>query len=182
MRKTTAGYALLLLFIIAAIAYAALTDNHDGTIADSTNALLWSKHFDANISYTDASTSADNFQAGGFGDWRLPTQSELETLIDTTGTYYPKINPMFNLGAHPIRDWTFWSSTQDPNANDYVPGLQDRYVAVSFDTGETLTAFKTQHFSARYVRPDTPVDNPVEWDASGDQVLWTDGGDIVEWH
>ena len=48
---------------------------------DSSSGLVWSAKAPDEMSYKDAVDYCDNLSVGGFGGWRLPTISELRTLI-----------------------------------------------------------------------------------------------------
>lgn len=48
---------------------------------DSANKLIWSASNGKNAKWADAKTHCDNLTDGGFKDWRMPTISELRTLV-----------------------------------------------------------------------------------------------------
>ncbi len=55
----------------------------DGTVLDRRTGLMWAaKDNGKNISWSDAKRYCENYQGGGYTDWRLPTQSELEGVYD----------------------------------------------------------------------------------------------------
>ena len=59
------------------------TDNEDGTVTDNITGLMWQQSPDLNgdgvinvddkLSYEDALAGADQFNLGGYNDWRLPS-------------------------------------------------------------------------------------------------------------
>lgn len=61
------------------------------TVTDSTTGLMWAAQDNrADITLDNGLLYCENFSAGGFTDWRLPTQDELATLYDgsvTSGAY-----------------------------------------------------------------------------------------------
>jgi hypothetical protein len=117
-------------------------DNGDGTITDAKTGLMWEKKdqsgglHDRLNSYTwtmtSVGTAADGtlfttFLAGlnasggfaGHTDWRIPTISELETIIDYSGSF-PTVSAAFNSGCVAACSVTtcsctvqsgYWSST-----------------------------------------------------------------------
>lgn len=55
----------------------------NGTILDTSTNLMWAaKDNGSDISWTNAKSYCQNFRAGGFRDWRMPTQAELVGLYD----------------------------------------------------------------------------------------------------
>jgi formylglycine-generating enzyme required for sulfatase activity len=82
------------------------TDNHDGTVTDTTTGLMWQQGTAPSaMSWTDAKAyCASTLKAGGHSDWRLPTKIELQSLVDY-GTAAPTINAVFQ-GTQPDNYWT----------------------------------------------------------------------------
>ena len=106
--------------------------NGDSTIADQATGLMWmqydSGHLDAGINggmnWEDALSWAENREHAGYGDWRLPTVKELQSIVDysrspaTHGT--AAIDPIFTSSAITDEeggsDFAFyWSSTTHTN-------------------------------------------------------------------
>jgi len=89
-------------------------DNGDGTVSDLSTGLMWAK--DGNgpgcnnggvLGWEDAVDFAEALVFAGHEDWRLPTISELETIID-----YSNYNPVINSTVFPnSRSAYYWSST-----------------------------------------------------------------------
>ncbi len=81
----------LLLFIFLALGLTVMCsqghtfflDNGDGTITDTNTGLMWEKGDSGPYVYWDrADAYARELRTGGYDDWRLPTISELEKIID----------------------------------------------------------------------------------------------------
>jgi hypothetical protein len=88
------------------------TDNGDGTVTDNNTGLVWMKSTaDTN---TDGSITSDDrlswqdaidYCAGLGGGWRLPTYTELESIVDY-GRSLPTINPIFHCQSS-----AYWSAS-----------------------------------------------------------------------
>jgi len=94
------------------------TDNGDGTVSTNKSTLMWSK--DANIcgamTWDEASSCCADLNLAGHSDWRLPSISELNGLIDASQS-----NPALSPG-HPftnVQTWFYWSST-----SGMIPGCE----------------------------------------------------------
>ena len=56
----------------------------NGTVLDTKTNLMWSaKDNGSDINWEGAKSYCENFFAGGYRDWRLPTPAELATLYET---------------------------------------------------------------------------------------------------
>lgn len=108
--------------VMAPPGYTRFTDNGDDTVTDNNTKLIWSKH--ANLCGQKNWQYAKDFCSGltyaGHSDWRLPSISELKSLIDTSQS-----DPALPLG-HPfmnVQSYYYWSSTtcaSDPNRAWFV--------------------------------------------------------------
>jgi uncharacterized caspase-like protein len=59
----------------------------DGTVLDTRTSLMWAaKDNGSNINWPDARRYCESYRAGGYTDWRLPTQEELAGLYDESIT------------------------------------------------------------------------------------------------
>ncbi len=105
-------------------------DNGDGTITDKVNNLLWLKQgitkngVFQQMEYRDAERLAESYKIGEKAGWRLPTLSELETLlhherVKNASGKKSWINPAFDddRGHH------YWTST----TCEKVTFIKDRY-------------------------------------------------------
>lgn len=60
----------------------------NGTVLDKSTNLMWAaKDNGNNINWSNAKRYCENYRRGGYTDWRMPTQDELEGLYDFTKTY-----------------------------------------------------------------------------------------------
>ena len=177
-QKCKSAVILFIIFLLPIAAYAALTDNGDGTITDSTNSLQWSKLLRGPINWTDATAAADAATEAGQTDWRLPTLAELRTIIDSN--YWPQINPVFGMPPD-IGTWLNWTSgTIDDE--DFV--ISDRAYVVFFDDGTDRSIPKNNAQTYyRMVRSTADVaSNAILWETGGVQLLWETGGNDVVWN
>lgn len=60
-------------------------DNGDGTVTDSLTHLMWASK-DSLTTYDGASQFCNNYRAGGYSDWRMPSEEELNGLYDKSAT------------------------------------------------------------------------------------------------
>lgn len=81
----------------------------DETVTDTQTGLVWQQRvLYQPISYAKATSYVKSLDVGGHTDWRLPTLTELRTLVDTTHG-----NPSIDLYAFPdtpADEW-YWTST-----------------------------------------------------------------------
>ena len=150
-----------LLCALALPAWAAFTDNGNGTITDTTTGLVWDKCSRGQVwdnttppgtctgtasthdwaAALAQATAANAASHRGQADWRLPNRTELESLVQINavspaidGTYFP---------ATPS-NW-YWTSTT------FGPGPANAW-GVDFNSGDTSAFDKTYTFHVRLVR------------------------------
>ena len=120
-----------LLCALALPAWAAFTDNGDGTITDTTTGLVWDKcsrgqvwdnttppgtctgaasHHDWAAALAEA-TAANSASHRGHADWRLPNRTELESLVKIE-SFAPAIDGTVFPDTAPLGYWT--STTHAP--------------------------------------------------------------------
>jgi len=82
---------------------------NNGTVLDILTNLMWAaKDNGSNINWMDAKSYCKNYRVGGYTDWRMPTQDELEWLYD--------VNKNNRYGARVATDlilitkWWLWAS------------------------------------------------------------------------
>jgi hypothetical protein len=69
----------------------------DGTVLDTKTNLMWAEEANASlVTMHGANTFVGNYQAGGYADWRLPTQDEL------LGLYNPDKSILLGNGGKPL--------------------------------------------------------------------------------
>ncbi|MCP5088816.1 MAG: DUF1566 domain-containing protein [Rhodobacteraceae bacterium] len=98
-------------------------NNGDGTITDKVTGLMWEKSMGGKMTLKEAQRKANQSNLGGHGDWRIPTITELYSLIQFTGKHGPNSSKLFidkrffdqpfgdrSKGERPI-DAQTWSST-----------------------------------------------------------------------
>ena len=150
-----------LLCALALPAWAAFTDNGDGTITDTSTGLVWDKCSRGQVwdnttppgtctgaasthtwaaALTEA-TAANSASHRGQADWRLPNRTELESLVKIDA-----INPAIDGTHFPATPHTwYWTSTT------YAPGPANAWF-VHFINGYTFASYKTLTFHVRLVR------------------------------
>ena len=93
-------------------------DDYKEIVSDNITKLQWQDNSDASSitkTWADANTYCENLSLGGFTDWKLPSISELQTIVDD-GKYYPSVNSIFKN----ISSGYYWSSTANAYYSDYA--------------------------------------------------------------
>ena len=172
-----------LLCALALPAWAAFTDNGDGTITDSTTGLVWDKCSRGQVwdnttppgTCTGAAsthdwaaalaeaTAANSASHRGHADWRLPNRTELESLVKIDA-----IAPAIDGTVFPATAaaW-YWTSTT------YAP-LPAYAWDVNFYNGDSDPSYKTDSYHVRLVRSGQWFG---PWDALPPAVNGACGGD-----
>jgi hypothetical protein len=120
------------------------TDNEDGTVTDNATKLMWSKNanvFSLTYTWQTAVDICKGVALGDHYDWRLPSLSELESLIDK-GQSHPALppgNPFMN-----VQSDYYWSSS----THDWDVGS-----AWGVDVGSGSESYMPEPFTWEYVWP-----------------------------
>lgn len=123
--------------------FTALSDFGGAAVRDEETGLVWETTPETSeMSWTDARTLCADKDIGGRKGWRLPSTSELSSLVDPSVKTLPTLpagHPFIN-----VQD-VYWSATTvtDNTKNAWL---------VFFDTGKVLYAFKTITFHVWCVR------------------------------
>jgi hypothetical protein len=116
----------------------------DAAVRDNETGLVWEKTLETiEVSWTDARAACADKDVGGRKGWRLPSVSELASLVDpsiSTGPTLPLDHPFTN-----VQSSVYWSATT-------MAGNPKSAWLVFFDTGKVLYAFKTITFHVWCVR------------------------------
>jgi hypothetical protein len=88
------------------------TDNRDGTVTDKVTGLMWQQTIptlQTALTWTSAVKVCTLLTLGGYADWRLPSQTELLSIVDYT---IASPGPVINGVAFPAApSGLFWSAT-----------------------------------------------------------------------
>lgn len=118
----------------------------EAAVRDEETGLVWEKTLETiEMSWVDARSACADKDVGGRKGWRLPSISELASLIDPS----VRSGPLLPLG-HPFANLlgdVYWSATT--MADD-----QKKAWLVFFDTGKATFAYKTITFHVWCVRGD----------------------------
>jgi hypothetical protein len=129
--------------------FTTLTDFGGAAVRDEETGLVWETTLETSeMSWTDARAACADKDVGGRKGWRLPSISELSSLLDPT----VRTRPMLPLG-HPftnVQD-VYWSATT------MTDNTKSAWL-VFFDTGKVLHAFKTITFHVWCVRNGSTAD------------------------
>jgi hypothetical protein len=129
--------------------FTALSDFGGAAVRDEETGLVWEATLEqSEMSWTDARTLCADKDVGGRKGWRLPSISELSSLVDPSVKTLPTLpsgHPFIN-----VQD-VYWSATT------VTDNMKNAWL-VFFDTGKVLYAFKTITFHVWCVRNGTNAD------------------------
>lgn len=114
------------------------------TWKDPKTGLEWQCESPGEMTWHAALEYADSLILDGKNDWRLPSVSELETLLDR-GVLYYELRPIMREDV-PFRDMrSYWSATtfEDHTNNAWI---------VMFDGAYVLSYYKSNAYHVRCVR------------------------------
>lgn len=134
----------------------AYTDNGDGTITDRVTGLMWQKTDNGETTWDNAVTRAGSVTTGGYSDWRLPTPTELMSIMQYNGGGNPALNTTF-FPSNPAGAAEYWwtSDTYGADATRVWSGNAGGGLGPK-PKNETLSAGGTLRYHARYVRGARP--------------------------
>lgn len=116
----------------------------DAAVRDDETGLVWEKTLETTeLSWTNARAACADKDVGGRKGWRLPSISELASLVDPsirTGPTLPLDHPFSN-----VQTDAYWSATT-------MAGTPNSAWLVFFDTGKVLNGYKTITFHFWCVR------------------------------
>jgi hypothetical protein len=114
------------------------------TWKDPKTGLEWQRESPGQMSWQQARDYAKSLVLGGKSNWRLPTVSELETLLDRSVLYY-ELRPIVRQEV-PFRDkLSYWSSTT------FAERTNNAWI-VMFDGAYVLSYYKSNRYHIRCVR------------------------------
>ena len=132
------------------------TDNGNGTITDNVTGLMWQKVDNGESTWDTAVTRGPAVTTGGFTDWRLPTPTELFSIMNHNNTNPAAMNTIF-FPVNPAGAAEYWWTS------DIYGADATKVWCVNSGGGmgpkpksETLGAGGTLRYHARYVRGAKP--------------------------
>jgi len=121
---------------------------------DPKTGLEWQFDSPGEMAWQAALEYAEALSLDGKSDWRLPTLSDLETLLDRSVLYY-ELRPIIRKEV-PFRDTlSYWTATtfEDHTNNAWI---------IMFDGAYVLSYYKSNAYHVRCVRGDENQ-NPEKW-------------------
>ena len=121
-----------------------MIDNGNGIVTDEATSLMWQQVTPEKImNWNRATTYCKNLKLGGYKGWRLPTITELSSLVDST-----RSNPAIDSNCFPNTFLTFhWSSSTEESHTKYAWG-------VAFSYGQSYIINTNRSHYVRAVRGD----------------------------
>jgi hypothetical protein len=112
-------------------------------VIDTISGLVWQREEDNVLrNWWEAKNYCSSLKLASCGGWRLPTLSELESLVDLTRSSYPYINMDAFPGAI---DYWYWTSTEDEEDDSWMR-------EVDFSNGQSDSDHKSYSDCVRCVR------------------------------
>lgn len=133
------------------------TDNGDGTITDKVTGLMWQKVDNGESTWENAVARVGSVPTGGYTDWRLPTPTELFSILNFNNGNPAALNTTF-FPSNPAGAAEYWWSS------DIYGADATKIWCVNSGAGmgpkpkaETVSAGGTLRYHARYVRGAKPT-------------------------
>ncbi len=167
----------------------AYQDNGDGTITDLATGLMWSQDYSGKMTWSEAQAAAEALTLAGHTDWRLPTITELYSLIDFSGSE-PPVNAAGDPNAYTpfidtsVFNFAYGDTSSGERLIDAQTWSSTAYSSTTMHTG--LTIFGVNFADGRIKgygasRPNgeemTQYVRFVRGDPGYGQNLFTDNGD-----
>ena len=119
---------------------AAYEDNGDGTVTDLNTGLMWQQDPGEKMSLDEAFAAVEDFDLGGYDDWRIPSIKELYSLIQFSGR---DVAPEAENGSIPFIDTDYFDFVYgDPANGERVIDSQymssTKYVSTTMNGEETV--------------------------------------------
>lgn len=109
--------------------------NPNGTVLDTSTYLMWAGQDNGDdIKGGDAKSYCENYRGGGYTDWRMPTQGELETLLDKRKTLQVACNNSvyFATNLISISCGKIWTSTFEDALGNSLSDKTNQYYFLDF--------------------------------------------------
>ncbi len=151
-------------------------DNNDGTITDHATGLMWMENDNGEgVLWENALSQAEQYEFGGYSDWRLPNAKELQSILDYTRspstTNSGAIDPLFNCSQITNEDGVadyayYWTSTTHGNWTSGNNGASAIYLsfgrALGYDQMGPQPGWRDVH-GAGAQRSDPKVGDPDDY-------------------
>lgn len=121
-------------------------DNGDGTVTDTATGLMWQQETVPGKIWQFALDYAETLSLAGYKDWRLPTKTELQTIVD-----FKRKNPAIDTTFFPnTLSSQYWSSTTSAVTINGRKG--DSAWSADFAEGRVYGVVKPSSYAVRAVR------------------------------
>lgn len=134
---------LLLWHTVALSEAAILKDNGNGTVTDSATNLMWQQGESSLISGSNAAGTCTSLGLAGYSGWRLPSLTELLSIVNTS--FSPTIDKTYFPNATANKYWTA----------DLDPAISGNAMCVGFGSGHAVSTSLSETWYVRCVRTES---------------------------
>ena len=133
----------MLLTLSFGFAHAELIDNGDGTVTDTSTALMWQQDTAGPMAWAEAVAYCERLVLAGYDDWRLPSLDELTSIVNSDYRD-PAIDTAFFPDTKSDHYWSSDASELHSNEARHI----------DFARGHDYEGFRSQRYFVRAVRDD----------------------------
>jgi len=113
-------------------------NNGDGTVSDLNTGLMWQQTPGEKVTWAQAFTQAESFVLAGYDDWRVPTITELYSLMDFDGMTNMTVDTSIPYIDTAYFDFEYGDESAGERLIDAQYWSSNRYTSTTFNGNETV--------------------------------------------
>jgi hypothetical protein len=111
-----------------------------GTVLDARTGLMWAARDNgSDINWVNAKSYCENYRAGGYKDWRMPTKDELAGLYDPAKTFKSvcglDVHLTESIRLTCVAPWASETRGSEAAYFHFIDGSRNNWLHQSYDTG-----------------------------------------------